>query len=694
MSVGENPGFSWDNYMLWVYHKYSNSCSFCRLIIHCAKYSGISEVTDEHNPAFIGIRYAGNGELRLALDPSGNTKLERPLSYGIRLCKPRTLEQLKRKTPEEQAAFNPEELASWLYKCCTQHADCQALDRAAPRPSANFRLVDVENGCVVENVVSVPYCALSYTWGSGCNLVITPDNADQLRTKGALYNPDTATQIPRSVKDAMSLCRKIGQRYLWVDRFCLLIVGDTLEQQLASMDMIYRGAQLTIVAAAGLEADSGLPPFNLRPEDNKRFFHTEKVMGKDLIACPNPKGTAAAIAESYWASRGWTMQEYALSRRAVVFTGQQAFFVCEQTKWAEDFGLGLWNDHHDEQPDWEIPCTRIHENDIYSTQFLEPYSRLVGEYIRRQFTVETDILRGCAGMLSRLADGIGQHVCGLPSREFGVGLQWTVDKPATIKRRDQFPSWSWTGWVTTSKSRRGAGMYHNHLLDNTFSTLDCWRANGKAQLEQLAEFNLPNHFDEAVKSLWENHMQMVDGVIIPQFDTFLQDNFEAPADWEQLLQSFVNEPAHIVLDPKHRIFFWASCATFRLKQQRSVPWDSVNQAQCFALRHLRGALRPDQSMCGWMDRQLWLATNEHEIEIDLVATAIGLDKRSGKELRLEDVFVSAVPVRRREDLGRGVVEREAVGALRISVPEWLAARPVKRLVVMPGLGGDEIQGVG
>jgi hypothetical protein len=54
------------------------------------------------------------------------------------------------------------------------------------------------------------------------------------------------------IRHAEELCRALGERYLWVDRICIVQndVGDggTLSQ-VAKMDKIYAGAYLTIIAA-------------------------------------------------------------------------------------------------------------------------------------------------------------------------------------------------------------------------------------------------------------------------------------------------------------------------------------------------------------------------------------------------------------------------------------------------------------
>jgi hypothetical protein len=83
----------------------------------------------------------------------------------------------------------------------------------------------------------VKYVALSYVWGRG-----------------------PAEDWPRVILDAADTTRRLGFEYLWVDRLCIDQSNPAEKHYLISkMASIYEGAELTIVAAAGLDAKYGLP---------------------------------------------------------------------------------------------------------------------------------------------------------------------------------------------------------------------------------------------------------------------------------------------------------------------------------------------------------------------------------------------------------------------------------------------------
>jgi hypothetical protein len=88
---------------------------------------------------------------------------------------------------------------------------------------------------VAERPWSARYVALSYVWG--------PPSGDW----------------PKTSLGAVEVTKRLGERYLWVDR--LYIDQSNLQEKqflISKMDAIYEGAEFTIVAAAG-DARTGLP---------------------------------------------------------------------------------------------------------------------------------------------------------------------------------------------------------------------------------------------------------------------------------------------------------------------------------------------------------------------------------------------------------------------------------------------------
>lgn len=90
------------------------------------------------------------------------------------------------------------------------------------RGQLDFRLIDIDTMCIVYAPRKAKYVALSYVWGrtSIPRLTLTSHNEEALlRPKGLEAN---RSKIPNTILDAITVFRKLGERYLWVDSLCLL----------------------------------------------------------------------------------------------------------------------------------------------------------------------------------------------------------------------------------------------------------------------------------------------------------------------------------------------------------------------------------------------------------------------------------------------------------------------------------------
>lgn len=269
-------------------------------------------------------------------------------------------------------------------------------------------VLDCMSKKVVPAGLSSDYVALSYVWGPPkCN--------------GKGFEMDLSRRVlPQTVEDAMNVVQVLGFRYLWVDRYCI----DNSEPQqkhhvINNMDTIYKSATLTIIAAAGCDAEHGLPTVSRMhhgprgtvapPWDGMVY---DQLFGTNLEQYNN----------SIWSTRGWTFQEGLLSQRRLVFTDSAATFqVLDQDRVRRS-------------------------NDIYSH---------IDQYSQRQLIRETDSLAAFLGVLrayEKLQPPL-MHLWGIPFAitsdshiEWpGEGLLWT-SHGCSLQRIPGLPSWTWAGW--------------------------------------------------------------------------------------------------------------------------------------------------------------------------------------------------------------------------------------------------------
>lgn len=151
-------------------------------------------------------------------------------------------------------------IKAWLDECQACHSEsCSPppLDDAALRYAA-FRLIDVQQLCVVPASVQASYVALSYVWGETTRFSLDRGNRESLmRQDGLLQSWD---RIPETIRDAILLLRKMELKYLWVD--CLCLVQDDpvdMDGGVQMMDAIFEHSLFTLIAASGTNSNSGLP---------------------------------------------------------------------------------------------------------------------------------------------------------------------------------------------------------------------------------------------------------------------------------------------------------------------------------------------------------------------------------------------------------------------------------------------------
>lgn len=100
--------------------------------------------------------------------------------------------------------------------------------------------------CVADLAIEDRYVALSYAWGNTRMVKLMQGNVLFLRTPGSLTKlPD----LPQTLRDAITLVRNVGERYLWIDSLCILQDNKVdMEQQMGQMGDLYTHSYFTIFA--------------------------------------------------------------------------------------------------------------------------------------------------------------------------------------------------------------------------------------------------------------------------------------------------------------------------------------------------------------------------------------------------------------------------------------------------------------
>lgn len=386
----------------------------------------------------------------------------------------------------------------WLQHCISTHAELGTLKTSSVRPPG-LKLIDCRDFCIVDAPPRVPYVTLSYVWGQEA----------QVCRAGEPHRLGTMDSLPRAISDAVEVVRRLGFRYLWVDRYC--IDESDKHEQIRRMDSIYEQSEFTIVAAAGTDASAGLPGIS-RPREYRE--PGAELGGFVMVSVPpHPHHT---IRRSKWNTRGWTFQEAVLSRRLLVFTAEQMYFEC----WAMNccdavmypldalfrkgrggrrrfpgfMRAGLFNGHDEgiDNPVYSIPFgfggggDDVEGVGDWSDRF-KRYLIYATNYTARDLKFDSDSLDAFAGVMRRMESVAWPiyRVQGVPYLlqppplnldSFVAGLcwrhiegAWNLDG-AAVRRREGFPSWTWAGWAGTVS---WTNLFSFNRMDIRSLTEDC-----------------------------------------------------------------------------------------------------------------------------------------------------------------------------------------------------------------------------
>ncbi|KAI1269547.1 heterokaryon incompatibility protein-domain-containing protein [Xylariaceae sp. FL1019] len=333
----------------------------------------------------------------------------------------------------------------WLHNCETEHTKCIPNQGPFNVDLSFFRCIDVTDMCIVPVSISSQYVALSYKWGDCKPFLLLKPNKDDLFAKGGIRrNWDS---IPKTIQDSIEFVRKVDCRYIWIDQLCLIQDDDNDRGTgITAMDLVYEQAHFTIIAGSGTDADSGLPGVRANSRTSSHQITSEVMPGVNLVLRHTMEDI---LAKSEYHHRGWTFQEYYLSRRRVLFIDDTIYFKCHEKTWQElEDDLPVRPDPTAEQGQ----ALSKPSGDVYHL-----LGQLLVKYTTRELKMPNDYVFAMAGVCRRLAD---YAQCDLL---FGIpvaALDWFVlfyRGKDGLKRRDMFPSWAWSGWYGQIYYNYGSG---------------------------------------------------------------------------------------------------------------------------------------------------------------------------------------------------------------------------------------------
>ncbi|PBK76140.1 HET-domain-containing protein [Armillaria solidipes] len=334
---------------------------------------------------------------------------------------------------------------------CARHTDC-------PPPSCvrlPTRVIDCADRdqprIFINKGMEGNYVALSYVWGEEQPHRTTTRNL-------ASYNEGIPLQnIPQTILDAITVTRKLGLRYLWVDSFCILQDSeDDKAREIAQMRYIFRNSYVTIIAACAHKVSDG-------------FLHDRRPAIRNLSSldcllpfyCPDGGiGTVQLRFCADWpqepvSERAWCLEERVLSPRCLIYATHTLLYECQTAHKNVDDGhnfvklCDILDTPH--LPDCiflpstsATPVSAISGDD----EIVKGWDKVLGLYTKRTLTKPRDRLIAMSGIAEQFHQfwSHSKYVAGLWVHQLPHSLLWNnLGNDECRRRPDRYraPSWSW-----------------------------------------------------------------------------------------------------------------------------------------------------------------------------------------------------------------------------------------------------------
>lgn len=330
----------------------------------------------------------------------------------------------------------------------------------APRLDLSVILVETTESMSLPTIPS--YATLSHCWGVKEFLKTLSTNI--LSFKQCIPFED----LPQTFKDAISVARQLGLRYIWIDSLCIIQDSQAdWRHESALMASVYSNSYLNIAATASgdssetfLSARDGVchsvsisgPSLDGSQSDDKSSVMVRPSLSRvhRLYSTPsqNTNSTPWNMLGAQLLSRAWVFQERHLAPRTLHFHRAELVMECRAGLRCECTGL----DHFESNP------TRNFDDISFASWYgvVEVFSKL-------RLTYQSDRLEALTGVAEAFWQKLRcPYFKGLWSDDMARGLLWHAthfgkqnahDVATERQSRAVAPTWSWASLVLAEPNK-------------------------------------------------------------------------------------------------------------------------------------------------------------------------------------------------------------------------------------------------
>ncbi|KAF5500672.1 hypothetical protein CGCS363_v006297 [Colletotrichum siamense] len=320
--------------------------------------------------------------------------------------------------------------------------------------NTDTRLVESSNSRAIK------YAILSYCWGQGSSktYMTTSDNLSARLARLDLH------ELPKTIRDAVTVTRALGIRYLWVDALCIEqnLSRSEKREVLRNMPEIYAGAAIVIGAGSASHCNEGF----LGRRNLQYHVYELQVSRTNGLVITNDKvrlverGFEVKLDPLY--TRVWTYQEGEAALFSLAFDTEKLVWKCQQSHRA-DSDIGLLSDPYEGNETMTFFDLLMGSREEVCSSSLDlcisKYIEMCSDYSRRQCGNLDDKLMAFSWAIDLMAKAtrwdISECKAALWERDMPRQLLFcrraaekssieTSSDRQNTREKTMIPSWSWT----------------------------------------------------------------------------------------------------------------------------------------------------------------------------------------------------------------------------------------------------------
>jgi len=284
---------------------------------------------------------------------------------------------------------------AWITNCVNNHPACSGkeghfrptrlLDLEFPNHPQNLSLV--ETASILSN--DFLYITLSHCWRkSDQRPAITTHSNLTVRYSCILYE-----EMPLTFRDAISITRRLGIRFLWILSLCIIQDSqEDWEKESGTMADIYTNSFCTIAASSSPDSHGGCRIAGQESAMTQEIQHFDLEIGLQRIRFN--KGPSIRWDIEYDSGplrlRAWALQEREFSHRIVHFAQNVLLWECRTAKACSNLP---WEEFQLTDPSYYSDKVRNRHLSESTNWWIA-----IQDYTQRYLTFDTDKLPAISGL--------------------------------------------------------------------------------------------------------------------------------------------------------------------------------------------------------------------------------------------------------------------------------------------------------